>query len=67
MSHVPNIKTNPSGWFAYFDRDGQGTLDKREVCDALIETFPKIERGSIVEIIDMLWPSWLICIFMIVM
>lgn len=57
MSHIPNVKSNPSAWFNYFDRNRRGTLDKQEVCDALVETFPQIERASIVEIINILWPG----------
>jgi len=41
----PSIDRNPREWFHYWDRDGSGTLEKDEVCRALIRTFCRDENG----------------------
>ena len=34
----PALATHPDAWFAYWDEDGSGTLDKEEVTRALVKT-----------------------------
>lgn len=45
-SSVPSIDRNPREWFHYWDRDGNGTLEKDEVVRALVRTFCRDENGN---------------------
>ena len=57
---VPDIKTDRMAWFAHFDEDGSGCLDKGEVVRALIKTLSLTPQmmDSVCEAIDAIW-----CIF----
>jgi len=45
VASIPSIDRNPREWFHYWDRDGSGTLEKDEVCRALIRTFCRDDNG----------------------
>jgi len=62
---VPSIDRNPREWFHYWDRDGNGSLEKDEVIRAFIRTFCRDENGNpslaaahdMREITESLWNS----------
>lgn len=35
----PDIRASKEAWFAHYDKDRSGTLDRQEIANALIETF----------------------------
>merc|ERR550537_823022 len=45
-SMIPSLDRNPREWFHYWDRDGNGTLEKDEVVRALIRTFCMNDNGK---------------------
>ena len=53
---VPSIRHDPRGWFRYYDRDGSGKLDRREVIGAFVATFGACEPGVLSSIVEQLWP-----------
>jgi len=58
VAAIPDIKNNRNGWFHHFDEDRSGTLEKGEVCRALIKTLglsPKMMDITI-EFIEAIWP-----------
>lgn len=56
MSNPPNIASDPQGWFRYFDRDGSGQLDAREVAEGLTLSFPSLSLTDSRNLVDALWP-----------
>jgi len=55
---MPDITNDKHGWFNYWDEDSTGSLDKTEVCRALIKTLRQVDRQAIVSIIDCIWPMF---------
>ena len=43
----PALAAHPDAWFAYWDADGSGTLDKEEVARALVQTLRREPRGEL--------------------
>jgi Ca2+-binding EF-hand superfamily protein len=57
---IPDIRTNRTAWFAHFDEDGSGCLDKGEVVRALLKTLDLTPQmmNAVCESIEAIW-----CIF----
>ena len=57
---IPEISTNRTGWFEYWDEDCSGSLDKEEVVRALLKTLKLTADASRVSqlrsSIDAIWP-----------
>ncbi len=55
---MPDIRKDKRGWFEYWDEDRTGSLDKSEVCRALIKTFRQlnIDRHAVSGTLDVIWP-----------
>lgn len=51
---APDIRTDPGGWFRFYDEDGNG-LAQYEVEAAIAETFRGAERGNMVNIVRNNW------------
>lgn len=59
---VPDITSDPTGWFKFWDVDGNNSLQKDEVARALIKTLRLREHGkygvSVEEIVEVLSAVW---------
>jgi hypothetical protein len=57
---IPDIRSDKSGWFTYWDEDGNGSLDKEEVVRALLKTLRLGSEPSKVTAlrgtVDAIWP-----------
>jgi len=55
----PDIRANKHAWFDFFDRDRSGSLDRREINEALVETFgahaDPSRRSGIASAVDACW------------
>eukprot|EP01065_Artemidia_motanka_P026926 TRINITY_DN32166_c0_g1_i1.p1 TRINITY_DN32166_c0_g1~~TRINITY_DN32166_c0_g1_i1.p1 ORF type:complete len:338 (+),score=116.51 TRINITY_DN32166_c0_g1_i1:49-1014(+) len=56
----PDLRVDKAGWFAYWDDDSSGTLDKGEVARAVLKTLLRERPGSdrlqeVAETLDAVW------------
>mmetsp|Transcript_66837 Transcript_66837/g.145246 ORF Transcript_66837/g.145246 Transcript_66837/m.145246 type:complete len:178 (-) Transcript_66837:115-648(-) len=50
----PDLRRDPDKWFRHFDRNGDG-LERHEVVDGILKTFPGTHRHEVQELITNLW------------
>lgn len=56
-SALPDLRSDPEGWFRHYDRDGNG-LERHEVIEAVCETFHSADRTHVLDVVNVMWSTF---------